>query len=396
MINIKRIKIILQNSISNLITPIISVLFSYIVIRNYSTELWGGFVFYLIIVNLSAHILSWGNKEYLLREFSRNASDRAEEWVKSFTSRIIFIPIVFIPYYFISGTFRVSLMMFVLTLFLFIYQSFDVFITYERKFLLTVYAELISFILLVTMIFLKGVSGVENILVLYIYSFIFKPVFLLVYFRGDFHKGKNFNIRADFKFFKYAFPFFILGLAGMIQSRFDIYCVSYFLNKELLGKYQVIANFLGVFQSASIFIVAPFVKDIYRLKEESIMKMSKNVFLSGIALLIPFIIIFYIMIFFIYKFDLSIDYYLYSAFYILPVYYYIVPVYMHYKFGKQNRVIFITVIGIITGLISNIFLIPILGIKGALISSGFSQILMCGIYYLSVRKINIKVSGVTI
>jgi peptidoglycan biosynthesis protein MviN/MurJ (putative lipid II flippase) len=76
------------------------------------------------------------------------------------------------------------------------------------------------------------------------------------------------------------------------------------------------------------------------------------------------------------------------ALYILPVYYYVVSVYIHYKKGKQNTVIFITLTAIGVGLLSNIFLTPSMGIKGALLSGGISQLFMCGAYYLSGRKIN--------
>jgi O-antigen/teichoic acid export membrane protein len=388
MINYKRISVIIQNSASNLVTPAISMLFSYYIISKYNAELWGGFVYYLIIVNLAAHILGWGNKEYLLREFSRDASRKSTKWTESFVSRIIFLPAIILPYYFLTGSFGELMLMAALTLLLFVYQSFDVIITFERKFMLTVYAEIISFVLLAIIVYFSGVSDTKNLLTLYIYSFIFKPVFLFIYFRNTVFKENPFNKSISFKYFVLAFPFFILGLTGMIQSRIDIYSVGYFLNKESLGTYQVIVNFLGVFQSASIFIVAPFIKDIYRLKSESIRKMNNSVLLSGIALLLPFMVTIYLALTIIYKFNLSADFYIYMALYILPVYYYVVSVYIHYKKGKQNTVIFITLTAIGVGLLSNIFLTPSMGIKGALLSGGISQLFMCGAYYLSGRKIN--------
>lgn len=388
MIKFNRISVILQNSINSLITPALSVLFSYFIIRKYDAGLWGGFVYYLIIVNLAVHILGWGNKEYLLREFSRDASMISRKWIGSFTSRIIFIPAVFIPYYFLSGSFVVLMLMSALTLLLFIYQSFDVLITFERKFMISVYAEITSFIILAILILSFGVSGMESLLALYVCSIIVKPVFLAVFFRNNIFKEMLIGESISLKYFKYAFPFFIIGFTGMIQSRIDIYSVGYFLNKESLGKYQVIVNFLSVFQSASVFIVAPYVKDIYRLKTESIRKMSRNVLLTGIGLLFPFIITLYIALVLIYKFDLSADYYFYSALYILPVYYYIVMVYAHYKHGKQNTVIWITITGIAAGLISNIYLTPIMGIKGALLSGGISQVILSGAYYISGKRTN--------
>jgi len=382
-----------QNSVSNLITPGISILFSYFIIRQYNTELWGGFVYYLIIVNLAAHILGWGNKEYLLREFSMDASCKSAKWTESFVTRIIIIPLVVFPYYFLSGSFSELFLMTILTILLYIYQSFDVFVTFERKFMITVYAEIISFVILVYMVYSYGVSDTKYLLTLYIYSFIIKPVFLFVYFRNKVFRKKQSAHFISISYFKNALPFFLLGLTGMLQSRIDIYSVGYFLNKDSLGKYQVIINFLGVFQSASVFIIAPFIKDIYRLKRDSINRMNRNVFITGIALLFPFMVTLYLALTLIYKFDLSADYYIFSALYVLPVYYYIVSVYLHYKKGKQNTVILITVSGIAAGLLSNLYFTPIMGIKGALLSGSISQLFMCCAYYYSGKRINTNEQG---
>jgi len=129
------------------------------------------------------------------------------------------------------------------------------------------------------------------------------------------------------------------------------------------------------------------------MKADSIRKMNNSVLLSGIALLLPFMVTLYLALTLIYKFNLSADYYVYMVIYVLPVYYYVVSVYKHYKNGKQNTVILITITAIGVGLLSNIFLTPAMGIKGALLSGGISQLFMCGAYYFSGRKINTVKEG---
>jgi len=382
MLKTKRIFIVLQNSVNSLITPVLSVLFSYIIVKKYNAGLWGSFVYYLIIVSLAVHIFGFGNKDYLLREFSKNITLKNKIWIDSLFSRVFMFPLILIPYYFLAKSTDELIIILILTFVLFFYQAFDVLVVFERKFFASVMVEIISFAFMAGAIFLWGISNTTSLLKIYLYASILKPILLSIVFRKYLIFKSVFSGGINWEYYVMSFPFFILVFTGMLQSRIDIYCLSYFLPGESLGKYQVLTNFLGVFQSTAVFIVAPFVKDIYRLNNDAIKKMNLRVMLAGLIIITPLILILYIAMTYFYNFDFGVGYYICSAFYVIPVFANIVVVYKFYKNGYQNTVIYITCSGILTGLISNIFLIPVLGILGALLSGAISQILMTAVYYI--------------
>jgi O-antigen/teichoic acid export membrane protein len=166
-----------------------------------------------------------------------------------------------------------------------------------------------------------------------------------------------------------------------------------YLQKDILGKYQIIINFLALIQSVAVFIVSPFVKDIYRMNNVSIRKLEQRIGSYGIIISFPFIFLIYFALSYFYGFNLSPDYILYFMLFVIPVYLYIVPVYNLYKNGSQNKVMIITIGGIIVNLISGILLIPVLELKGALISNIISQLFMILAYYYENSKIFLKLSA---
>ena len=99
LIDMRRLRrrgpVIVANTANNLIVPFFGVFVSLLVVRLASVELWGAFVDVMIIVQLAAHVVGWGNKEYLLRAFSFNPADLARQWQTSLVTRLaLFVPFV--------------------------------------------------------------------------------------------------------------------------------------------------------------------------------------------------------------------------------------------------------------------------------------------------------------
>jgi O-antigen/teichoic acid export membrane protein len=132
------------------------------------------------------------------------------------------------------------------------------------------------------------------------------------------------------------------------------------------------------------------VKDIYRMTANSVKKFEQRMILTGVVLIVPFLLISYFSFNYLYKFEIGTDYMVYFVLYFIPVYFYIIPVYNLYKSRNQNKVIIITVSGIVIGLISNILLIPVFELKGALISNIISQIIMMIMYFILNVKLYYK------
>ncbi|MBI5566993.1 MAG: hypothetical protein HY870_18995, partial [Chloroflexi bacterium] len=66
----RRLILVSANIANGLLLPLLNPLISIFVVRLASIELWGEYVALLIGLQLAAHIIGWGNKDYLLRQFS--------------------------------------------------------------------------------------------------------------------------------------------------------------------------------------------------------------------------------------------------------------------------------------------------------------------------------------
>lgn len=378
---LKRAGIVSLNAANSLITPVLNIVFSFLVIKLSGTELWGSFVYYLVIVNLAAHVLNWGNKEYLLREFSRDVSKMSEIWRKCLLTRITIAPIVIASLFFFCSSLEVCIIVSVWVLLLFIYQSFEVLILYTRKFYLSILIEIIGYTVLFALLLLyRQSTGIEALIFIFVMIMMIKIVLIYIFMR------KFVAVRAgpviDLRFFSSAFPFFVLGLSGMLISRVDLYLVAYYLPKEKLGMYQVLTSFLLSFQALASFVLTPFVKNLYRLSNKIIRRVNRKMFLLGVILTPPFVIILYFILSFVYGFDFPAPVYMLSTLYVLPIYYYMTVIYKLYKINRQSLVVWINSTGFAVNFFLNILLIPVMGIEGALLSGTSAQWLLAAVYFI--------------
>ena len=68
---IKRFYPILLNGLRSVLNPLITIIFSYVVVSYFSKVLWGNFVEYLLFFFIASLVTNWGSKTYLLRVFSQ-------------------------------------------------------------------------------------------------------------------------------------------------------------------------------------------------------------------------------------------------------------------------------------------------------------------------------------
>ena len=77
------------NGFRSVLSPLISIAFSYIIVTYFSKELWGNFVEYMLFFFLASLSISWGSKNYLLRVFSKNPRNIVTDWQQLFLARLV-------------------------------------------------------------------------------------------------------------------------------------------------------------------------------------------------------------------------------------------------------------------------------------------------------------------
>lgn len=380
----RRAGLVIKNSAYGLLTPLLSSVVSAVVVRVASAELWGQLVNPLILVTFSAHILAWGNKEYLLRGFAQQPGRLAEQWQSSLLTRLALWPF-FILVVASQGTPLARVIWLAAwCLALLLAQSYDVLVLYRRDFTAALLIEVAGLALTLGLI-LGGRAGLslERLIIILTLGQTLKAAAYAARFWSS--AVGRWGGRFDRRYYWLALPFFLLGFSGMLNSRVDLYAVTYFRPPAEVARYQVLLNLLLYLQALSALAVQPFLKGLYRLPYRAILKVGGQLALLGALILPPGVLATAVVVRLVYGFDFSADYFLYALLMLLPTYAFIPIIYALYKANRQTLVLGGNSLGSLLNLIFNLLLLPRVGLVGAIMASALTKWLLL-LYYLALSR----------
>ncbi len=381
----KRLPIILYNSLYSIANLFWTVIISYLVIKWSSVNMWGEFMAMVAIITLGTHFVKWGNKTYLLKEFSTNPSDIKEIWNAVFMARIpIFFIILFsIILYFSNNIFFVIIIcLWILSDYIF--TSFEAHLIYFKKFKLFFLIEIIIIVISIIILYLyRGVISLQLLIVLYTVRLLIKAFLTIGIFTNSYKLKFK---KPSLLLLKKISPFFFIGLLGLLSSKIDFYSILFFLNDDDVGKYHILSNFVLFGITIGSFIIIPFEKNIYRLTSKKISKIALNLFTLGIFISCSWMLISKFIISRIYQIEFPNLIYIIGILYILPIYYYWPILHKLYAKDKTVSTLKVGLISVLVNLIFNVLLIPIYGILGALISTTIGQIILLTGYIIISKK----------
>ena len=374
-----RIRFISNNALRQVLVSIFSMVIPFLVIHWCTKELWGSFVSLLLFSLLALQVINWGNKEYLLRQFSLHPNQ-----IKVDYSRVLFtrLPLVFIFVVVALFYFRVSFGLFLLLWLLgrFLSHSVEPLILFEKKFSLAIRIEFGCFVVFVLSLFLLQLQlNLTLLLLLYsLYQFA-KGLLYFLKFRQSFLFK---NLKIDWQYYRLTFPFFLLSILGFLASKVDVYLMERLGNTIVTSDYQVINSLLVFTMSLSAFIYAPFTKNIYRNNGAVIKKTQKLMAIAGVVL-VPFSLLI-IAIVLQYYLSLTFGYAFYIAafLYVYPSFVYGIKVVDLFRQHREKSVVLILFCGALAnGILSALFLYLDFGITGALFGSALAQILVLILFH---------------
>lgn len=387
-INVKftsRLKSVIFSGLNAAVSPISSLVISYIVVHNYGSNLWGTFIQQLLWLNIAAHIAAFGSKEYLLRKFANNPSEYSEYWQQSFNARFNFLFLFTLLILLLKLNTETCISLIIWLLCRFIYQSYDPLIAWHRKFSVNIVCELVGGIFIVSMIFLSQ-KQLSSLFLMHLFSLaeIIKFVIVAIYFRSEVTPIPK--LTFDITHLKGSAFFFLIGFAGLLHSRTDQLVATKYLLPSSLAFYQILMSMLLVFQSVAYFVVQPFLKNLLRFQIDSIKLLAIKLFIFG-SLICPFFLIGaeYILTHF-YSFTFTPILLIAGYFFVLPLFYYMPFIYFLYKCHDEKRVLFVNLTIVLLNLICLPFIFPTYGIEGALTFNGVLQIIQAFIF----RKLAVK------
>jgi len=391
----RRALLVLGNSAHQLVLMLLGPLVSYLVIRQAGLAQWGAFVTVLISVQLAGHGLSWGNKEYLLRAFAREPATLAAVWQQSLITRaLLLLPLWGVLALFLPVTLWGWLFLWLVGLL--IYQSHDVLVVYRKTFTFAALVEAVSAAILVAGVLWWGEAiTVRRLTALFALAFLVKGVAFGARFRRDTgllsfssrgERSQSRSVGINLRYFSFAFPFFLLGFSGLLQSRIDLYVVDYFLSATEVGRYQVFINLLIYLQAAANIILLPFVKAIYRLDYDVIAAIGRRLFALGAVILPPALGFVYLILRFLYEIEFSLPFYLWGFLIVWPLFYYLPIIYALYKANRQNVVIGVNLAGAALNLVLDLWLLPRLGLIGVVASEAVVTCIILVVYWYCGRR----------
>ncbi len=372
---------IFLNIARSLSVPIFNFLITIIGIKYLGKENWGDFIQVLLWIYFVVFISNFGNKDYLLRTYSKKPSKIYRDFSIAFVSRTVFLLLSLFLFLFFS--FEISLLGVLLSVLIYLYQSMESLVIYKQKFTSQLIAEILGFTIILTFVTYYNPLNTKVLLIAYCLAFLLKFIVVLVALKIDF---KQMKFRYSLKQIKLLLPFFLIGFSGWLASKIDLYMVNIFLPKDQLAAYQLLMTAFLMLQAFASFIIYPFTKHIYRLNKKSILKIKRILLLVSLPLISICTFIIWFVLERIVKLDLSLELYVLGALSALPIFFFMIDIFQFYKQGKEKIVLYINFIIAIISLFLTLVLIPTYGIKGALYSVVISQFILLFLYKSNLFK----------
>ncbi len=370
---------IIGNAMSMFLPSAANIITSAIVIRMLVPEWWGQITEMQLYMYIAVQFCAWGNKDYLMKVFSENPSQVKNLWMESFSGRLfLLIPVLFLAY-FIFPNLSDILFLSVWIFLRFINQAFEAPILFLRNFRSNIIAESIGLIVTVScLLFFNKDLSLNQVLSLITLGYFLKAIVQVFYFRNYF--SFEFSFIPNLSKLQSLFPFMMLGFAAVVQQKSDMICVVWMSSKIEIAQYQVFSSFLLFLQSFPGLVAGPFIKNLYRLPKSSYPKIQRYFVGIGFIISILGILITYLIVSYIYHFQLSLFIYLLGFLYGLLTYFYMLKILLLFKNNKQNQVMSISVLFILINFICCLILIPILKIEGAVLANVITQLLTIFLY----------------
>jgi len=356
------------NAIRGFSAPVFNFLIALFGIKFFGKEDWGTMINALLSIFLIVFILSWGNKDYLIRKYSKDPAKIYSAFYSNFFTRSLLLPLALLLFLFFP--INIAIWSIALAILIHSYNALESLVIYNQKFGMQFMAEIIAFGCILSSIFYFKNFNLETFLKLYCIAFLFK--FLLLAIGLKLWKN-NFHYQISLNEFKAPFGFFLLGLSGWVASKADLYIVNFTMPKEQISQYQMAIMSFILIQSLSYLIIMPFNKHLYRLPLKSIAKIRRIVALISFPLVTIGTVVVWFILEKIALLNLPITFYIFGGLSSIPIYFIIVDIMMYYRKNKENTILKINFIIALINLVLSFILIQLMGIMGAIISVFISK-----------------------
>lgn len=365
----------LGNSLYQLLPGLVNQVLAFFVIKQSGATNWGQVVSLQLVYYIAAHIVSWGNKDYLLVQFSKQPSKINQHLQQSTLTRalILLLPTVLliVVYY----PFQTSVYLAGWIILRFIAQALEAVIIYEKNFSLALRSEAAAFVLLLFgLTFWHHNLSFQEALLLVLLSHVGRVTWLMPSLISKL-KGSSLK-RIELSHLWVSVPFLLMGLIALLQLKTDLYVMNELSTKSITGSYQVLMSFVAMFLAVPGFIINPFIKNVYRLQANQLKTLQYKFVGLGLMISVLATPILWAVMHYVYQLHFSAATYILIAVLICLPFVYAFDVYQLYKANTQNKVLLVNALGIAIIFLCCFMFIPLWPINGALMAQLLAQIFL--------------------
>lgn len=385
---LKQISLVVSNGLRTVVLGLGNLAIAWLIIRQGTATRWGDFVPYLVGMSVITMLLSWGNRELLLRQFSTEKTNIGSLYYQSIITRFLLLfPAALVGLLLLGATPTTAyLLLWILTFFL--YQSHDAWLTYRKGFAIGVLAEIVGLGFILLALYYRPVLGsVTGLLQLYALSFGLRWLIIVVFLKPPAWPKTTLSRLVDLSFFTKAFPFLLIGLVGFLSSKTDLYVVSYSLEPALSGTYQVLTGGLNFIRATAGIIVYTFIADAYQLDKAGFNFHMRRLWILALPVCVAGVGLLSLVLTYGFHFQLAWHIYAVAIGYCLPVFVIILCVVYLYQQRQERLVIRYGLIVITVNLVLSLALLPVLQLMGGLIAGTISSLVGAGLYLNAFRRL---------
>lgn len=359
------------NGFKTFLIPAIAILFSYIVIQSSSKEVFGEFVPLLLYFHLANIVTNWGSKDFLQRSFSKEPRSRVHDWQSLFVTRLpVLFAVSLVAFFFFPIDQAVYLSASVGAAY--VSNGVQPMVNDQRDYSPVILIELVGFFVLATLCLYFAPINLSQLLIVFT---IYQAVRAIGYWARFIPFFRFQSLVFEGKLLIVSLPFFMMAVAGFLQSKFDLYVFESFASKVELADYQIISGFLVFSQGLATIILMPYVRNIYRMNSEALGKMKRLMLIAGLPLQVVSALTIHGTL--LWLFDFQSNWMQTALFFLIgyPSFTYAVHVFGAFAQGKEKQVLLVSLISAaLNGLMSLILLSLEFGITGVLLAHALAQL----------------------
>lgn len=366
---------IARHGLQTLLPAVLGVLVSLSVVRRDGASAWGAYVNVVLVLQLAAHLTAFGNKELILRRIARdgeaigpavrgNLATRARTllplavvaaaafgWWRGWSLPTLALGAAWI------GLRTVNV-------------SFDPAILQTQRFLSAAGADALATAVVLGGVWLGSDADAAWLLGLACAGEVARMAWLaraLPEVRASTAEAPPARDAATE--LAASLPFFLLGVAGLVGSKVDLYCVSALLPEAEVTRFSVLANMLLWLQSISGLLLMPFIRAVYGMSQVALYRLALGfvgvgvvvggVGAVGVGLLLEHA----------YQLPIATETLAVGALHVAQMFGQVPAIYALYKAGRERSVLWTSAAIIVLNVPLNLWLIPRFGLLGALLSS---------------------------